>query len=380
MKFVNRIQQATLLAASLALLIGCGSPGAPAPPSLELPIPVQDLSAVRTENSVRLTWIMPSRTTDRLALKHPISAEVCRSLDSGPCTAIGAVSFNPGQPAEYTDRLPPDLVRGMPRLLAYGVDLRNHAHKSAGISNYAVTAAGVGPAAITGLTYQVRRDSVLLSWHPVAGGPTESQISTVFRIRRERMTVGKAANSASPKSSSAKIPPVNEPPDVTLAIRVPAGADPGHALDTNAQPNQNYRYTVDRVSTLTVAGHSIEVQGQPSDPITVSTTDVFPPAVPRGLVAVADAAAGAIDLSWRPDSEVDLAGYYVYRRDTGTSLPAQRIPAAAASNSQLPIATPAFRDTEVERGHTYAYSISAIDQSGNESPRSPEVVESLPNR
>jgi hypothetical protein len=380
MKFVNRIQQATLFAASLALLIGCGSPGAPAPPSLELPIPVQDLSAVRTGNSVRLTWIMPSRTTDRLALKHPISAEVCRSLESGPCTAIGTVSFNPGQPAEYTDHLPPDLVRGTPRLLAYGVDLRNHAQKSAGISKYAITAAGVSPAAITGLTYQVRRDGVLLSWHPVAGGPTESQTSTVFRIGRERMTVGKAANPASTKISPGKIPPANEPPDVTLAVRVPGGADPGHALDTNAQPNQKYRYTVDRVSTLTVAGHSIEVQGQPSDPVIVPTTDVFPPAVPHGLLAVADAAAGAVDLSWRPDSEADLAGYYVYRRDVGTSLPAQRIPAAAVSSSQLPIATPAFRDLEVERGHTYAYSISAIDQSGNESARSPEVVESLPNR
>lgn len=181
---VNRIQQTMLFAALIALLAGCGSPGAPAPPSLNLPIPAQDLSAVRTENSVRLRWTMPSRTTDRLALKHPISAEVCRKLENGQCTVIGTVSFNPGQPAEYTDHLPADLVRGPPRLLIYGVNLRNHAQKSAGISNSAVTAAGVSPAAVTGLTYQVLRDGVLLSWHPTAGGPLESQTSTVFRIRR----------------------------------------------------------------------------------------------------------------------------------------------------------------------------------------------------
>ncbi len=323
---------------------------------------------------------MPSRTTDRLALKHPISAEVCRKLENGQCTVIGTVSFNPGQPAEYTDHLPADLVRGPPRLLIYGVNLRNHAQKSAGISNSAVTAAGVSPAAVTGLTYQVLRDGVLLSWHPTAGGPLESQTSTVFRIRRELMTVGKTVNPTPAEISSGKIPPAKQPPDVILAVRVAGGADPGHALDTNAQPNQKYRYTVDRVSTLAVAGRSIEVEGQPSDPIIVSTTDVFPPAVPRGLVAVADAAAGAIDLSWRPDSDPDLAGYYVYRRDVGTSLPAQRIPSAAASNGQAPIATPAFRDLKVERGHTYAYSISAIDQSGNESAHSSEVVESLSNR
>ena len=373
--FAYQTHPARLFAASIALLIGCGSPGAPAPPSLNLPAPVQNLSAVRTENSVALIWTMPTRTTDRVALKHPISAEVCRKLEGGACVVIGAVRFNPGQPAEYMDHLPADLILGPARELIYGVNLRNHAHKSAGISNFAMTAAGTSPAALTGLTAQVRWDGVLLSWHPTAGAPIDPRSSIVFRIRRELMT---AENSAQTKS--AKISAANPPANVTLAVHVSGGADPGHALDTNAQRNQQYRYTVDRVATLTVDSQSIEVRGQPSDPIVVSTTDVFPPATPRDLVAVADAAAGAIDLSWRPDSETDLAGYYVYRRDAATPLPAQRIRAAGSSNSESRTVTPAFRDLEVERGHTYAYSISAIDQSGNESARSQEAVETLPHR
>ena len=101
--------------------------------------------------------------------------------------------------------------------------------------------------------------------------------------------------------------------------------------------------------------------------------------MPRGLIAVADDQAGAIDLSWTPDSDADLAGYYVYRRNTGTALPARRIAPQPTAPTAPAIAAPAFRDTQVERGHTYAYSVSAIDQTGNESAHSHEAVESLPD-
>jgi fibronectin type 3 domain-containing protein len=155
-----------------------------------------------------------------------------------------------------------------------------------------------------------------------------------------------------------------------LAIRAAEGVDPGHAIDSSALFNQQYRYVVERVATLELSGRSLEIQGSPSGPIEVTTTDHFPPAVPQGLVAVADAAAGAIDLSWTPDSDSDLAAYHIYRREVQGGLPALQI-------SSLNVET-SFRDTGVQPGHTYAYSLSAIDQNGNESQRSPEVEETLP--
>jgi fibronectin type 3 domain-containing protein len=112
------------------------------------------------------------------------------------------------------------------------------------------------------------------------------------------------------------------------------------------------------------------VEGQPSAAVEVATTDTFPPAVPEGLVAVADAGGGAIDLSWSPNVESDLAAYHLYRRDTHGSLPAEQVSSLNGGTS--------FRDTNVQRGHSYAYSLSAIDQSGNESKRSPDVEETLP--
>lgn len=344
-------------------MMGCGSPGAPVAPSLKLPTPVEDLAAARTGNSVQLSWTMPTRSTDRILLKHSIPAEICRAVAAGPCSAISTITANPGKPASYTDKLSGDLTQGSPRLLAYRIDLLNHAQKSAGPSNAAYTAAGAAPATLTGLTAQSRRDGVLLTWHPA----TDLASPIVFHI--ERVLESEAAPAPAARSPLALAP---SPAKQLLAVEERGGKDPGSAFDADAQLQQQYRYRVERVAALMLSGHAVEVRGEPSDPVEILTADVFPPNVPKGLVAVADVEAGSVDLSWSPQADRDLAGYYVYRRDVGTTLPAQRVSAAVLSS-------PAFRDTGAVRGRAYAYSISAIDVSGNESARTPEVRETLPN-
>jgi hypothetical protein len=343
--------------------IGCGSPGAPSPPSLNLPAPVLNLSAARIGDSVHLAWTMPTHTTDRLALQHPIKVEVCRAIEKSPCGNVGSLSAEPGKEEAYTDSLPVDLVKGSSRLLRYEVFLDNHAGKSAGPSNSAYSAAGASPLSVNGLSGQVLGDGVLLNWQTV----TETGQPVIFRI--ERLQLSAPAPGESPKSPLA---PVAAPVSQTLVVREKDGVDPGHAIDPSALFNQRYRYTVERVTTVDVSGQSIEVKGSSSEPIVVTTTDVFPPAIPQGLVAVADTGSGAIDLSWSPDSAPDLAAYLVYRREVHGGLPAQRIASVGAETS--------YRDTGVQAGHTYAYSVSAIDQSGNESKRSPEVEETLPGQ
>jgi hypothetical protein len=354
---------AVLPALSVAVtLIGCGSPAAPEPPSLHLPGPVLNLSAARIGNSVHLAWTMPTHTTDHVAIRHPFSALVCRAVENGGCTQIGSVVLAPGAAGTYSDELPADLVQGGERLLRYEVVSRNHAGQAAGSSNAAYSAAGGSPPALTGLTGQATREGVLLSWPPAK----EPEKAVIFRVERLQLT---APAQDTPRAPLA--PPVQAAAQ-TLVVHGRDGVDPGHALDTSALFNQKYRYVVERVATHAFAGQPVEVQGPPSDAVVVVTTDVFPPAVPQGLLAVADAAGGAIDLSWSPDSESDLAAYRVYRRDVHGSLAAQRVASVGVETS--------FRDSSAQPSHTYAYSVSAVDQSGNESKRSPEVVETLPNR
>ncbi len=350
----------TILASGTTM--GCGAPAAPQPPSLNLPMPVLNLSAVRIGNSVHLAWTMPTRTTDHITLEHPVKVQACRALGNGPCANLGSLSLAPGKDGAYTDELPADLVQGPDRLLRYEVALMNHAGKSAGPSNVAYSAAGVSPPPVTGLTGHVRGDGVLLDWQPVA----EPGRPVFFRI--ERLQLDAPAPQQTPKSPLAPAVPA---PSQTLVVHGKEGGDPGHSIDASALFNQRYRYALERVATVAVSGQSVEVQGLPSESIEVATTDVFPPVVPQGLAAVADAAAGAIDLSWSPDSESDLAAYLVYRRDVHGASPVQRIASVGVETS--------YRDAGAQPEHTYAYSLSAVDQSGNESKRSPEVEETLPS-
>ena len=117
-----------------------------------------------------------------------------------------------------------------------------------------------------------------------------------------------------------------------------------------------------------MSGKSIDIEGPSSAEIIVDTKDIFPPAAPTGLAAVAAPDEGAIDLSWAPNTETDLAGYAVYRSSAGGE-------AVRISPPGKPIDTPAFRDATAQPGHEYVYSVTAIDRDGNQSPRSAEVKE-----
>ena len=90
--------------------------------------------------------------------------------------------------------------------------------------------------------------------------------------------------------------------------------------------------------------------------------------MPTGLVSAADTAAKAIDLDWTPDVDPGLAGYIVYRRAAGSNAQPQRI-----SPAGKPVTISTWSDTTAVPGQRYAYSVSAIDVSGNESQRSAEV-------
>ena len=73
---------------------GCGTPGAPLPPSLKLPDPVTNLSAMRTGDQVSLTWTMPRKNTDKLLIKGEIPVSICRR--ESRCVSEGRST--PGSP------------------------------------------------------------------------------------------------------------------------------------------------------------------------------------------------------------------------------------------------------------------------------------------
>ncbi len=116
---------------------------------------------------------------------------------------------------------------------------------------------------------------------------------------------------------------------------------------------------------------SVDVEGEDSPPITIVAHDTFPPAVPAALQAVFSGAGQMpfIDLTWNANTDADLAGYNVYRRDNAGQ--------PARINTEL-VKAPAFRDASVTSGQTYFYSVSAVDARTNESTLSDEASERVP--
>jgi hypothetical protein len=353
-----RLVSAVLLAAVIGMA-GCGTPGAPLPPSLNLPERVTDLSATRTGNQVTLTWTMPKRTTDRVLLKGDVAADVCWDEGNSHCVSAGAVSFAPTTAATFTGTLPSPLASGATRPVSYFVELKNRKGKSAGLSNPAVVLAGQAPAAVKGLTAEVRKQGIVLRWN--ATDPHES-----IRLKRTLL------NPPAAKPKEGPLAPAEEPVTLDLVVE----PDGGVAIDKEIRFGRDYEYRAQRIARITAEGKQVEFDGELSAPIRVVAEDVFPPTVPTGLAAVATGAAGgapaSIDLSWQPDTEADVAGYRVYRREGPSEW--KRI-----SGDQV-VVGPAFHDAAVQAGHSYSYAVTAVDTRGNESARSAEASDSVPNQ
>ncbi len=99
------------MVALAAALTGCGTPGAPQPPSLNLPDRVTDLSAIRTGSQVTLTWTMPRRNTDKIPLKANIDVRVCRREGNADCRPAGELKLAPAADAMFSETMPAELVR-----------------------------------------------------------------------------------------------------------------------------------------------------------------------------------------------------------------------------------------------------------------------------
>ncbi len=361
-----------------ALLVSCGAPGVPIPPALELAKPVTDLRAARKGDRVYLAWTVPAKTTDRQSVRHPGATRICRSLKvpladcKNPVAEIPAAQFPlPASAADhkgvlpakveanYTDILSPEMQEQDPTAeIVYGVSVQNESGRSAGLSNQVQVPSAPTLPPPDHFRARVQSDGVLLSWDCPPAIAAADGIAHKLRIYRREQ--GKPAEA---KGSDTKIS------DADLADCAQAAPE---FLDQTFEWEKHYDYRATIVTVVSGPGNpEFEVEGDDTPAVPVFAHDVFPPAVPAGLQAVFSGVGQApfVDLVWSPDTEADLAGYNVFRRE-GNEPPVKL-------NSD-PVKIPAFRDSNVQSGKTYFYSVSAVDGRNNESAKSEEASEQVP--
>lgn len=348
-----------MIALAMLAMVSCGTPGAPMPPSLQLPQPVSDLKAARKGDKVALTWTAPTRTSDGANIKRPGETRVCRSVEAAvvnecgpPAGTVGPSQTPAGTAVGFLDALPKPLQEENPAGFAtYALESMNDRGRSAGFSNQVrvTTAPTLAPPA--DFNVQLTPDGPVLLWTGTLHTHGDPELGHFFRVYRR-------AEGAQTDSIVGEVKLRNQP-DVALA-------------DRNFDWEKVYLYRITVVTTVTHAGQVVaEVEGDDSPPLRVLVHDSFPPAVPTGLQAVYSGLEQQrfIDLTWAPNTESDLAGYNVYRHLGGS--PPEKI------NPEL-VKTPSFRDANVSPGNTLYYSVSAVDLRGNESGRSEEAHETVP--
>jgi hypothetical protein len=371
-----------------------------------LPKPPADLRAVRKGDHVILAWTVPALTTDHQTVRSFGPTRICRGNEGvlkecgtpvGEAAPVSSASPNPSTSprlppssrpssraskaaqktvASYTDNLfsgsfHPDSFG----VATYAIEVLNAIGRGAGLSNQARVPLARTLPAPADFAAEVTGQGVVLSWKSaLVGFANPNPVSYVYRVFR-REPAGKA----------------------TLVGEVPVIGTTNLSLtDPSIEWEQTYYYHVEAVTviagatlpaleaadhkkkdeagaskTVESAPKKIEIEGDDSAEVKVFVHDVFPPAVPAELQAVFSGPGqeAAIDLVWAPVTDLDLAGYNVYRREAGG--------AAAKVNREL-VKTPAYRDGNVASGKSYLYSVSAVDVRGNESERSAEAGEAVP--
>lgn len=364
-------------------LLGCAAPGEPTYRHPPVPEAIGDLAARQMGDAVVLTFTLPRNTIEHRPLAESPAVEIFRGTipkGAGPGTlSMRLVYTIPGALVDtylsagrftFSDPLPPEeLAASAGGQMVYMARTRAAKRRASADSNVAALRVYPVPERIRDLRATVTENAIELSWSPptrtTAGTPLAPPAG--YRVYRAEVETGPASASQTGESAAAqdvskvklKTPLELLGPTASVTFR-----------DTQFEFGRTYLYVVRSVAQY----EADSVESADSLPAIVTPRDTFPPAAPKGLVALVvpatQQAPAHIELSWEISPEPDWAGYYVYRSELPDTS-GQRL------NRELLLA-PAFRDMSVLPGRRYTYRVSAVDRAGNESPLSSAVTVEVP--
>jgi len=402
--------------AAVALAVGCGQKGPPLAPLHLMPAAPANVSAKRVGGDVDIRFEVPSKNVngpgavalDRIevyaATVAPGAARPPNRVLLSAKYRVGTVPIKPppvegeepppnaeadkrpsaGDRATFVETLTEDKLRPVfttpavePASAAADVVTRAAAVIGVAIGAAVAGAAAEPAAARVAPVAPVTETAAYAARLYAIRGLTKSGRPGPASARVELPLVAPPPVPPAPAATSTEtgillmwLPPVAEG-SVAFNVYKAGGSDP-----INTAPLSEGKYERNGVefgteecfvvrSVQKVAG--IDLESDLSPPACVTPRDTFPPAVPKGLTAVAGT--GTMNLSWDANTEADLAGYLVLRGEApGDTLQ----PLTAA-----PITGTSYEDKTVTPGVRYVYAIVAVDKASppNRSGESTRVEE-----
>jgi len=357
---------------SIFFLCSCGAPGDPVPPSPPVAVAVSDLAAKQSGDGVELAFTLPSKSVTGEKLTASPAVEIVRG-SLKPNGAPDAKSFRivytipdalvgnylaTGH-VRFTDPISPEDTKAHPGTnYAYLIRTRLSKKRASADSNIVTARMFPVPQPIASVQAQVTETAVNLTWSAPTQTSAGDPLSVIsgYGVYRGEIDQKTPVPTSKDLTQTRWISP--------LALLGPSTA--ASYSDAQFDFGKTYVYVVRSI----ISAEGNEIESDNSEPVTVKPLDTFPPAAPQDLVAAVLPAAApstiVVDLSWSINLETDLAGYRVYRSEQ------EGARGQLITPDLLPV--PAFRDSSVEAGHRYWYSVTAVDRAGNESAASNPVA------
>jgi len=340
----------TLFLVGLATLlsVGCGVQSPTRPPRVEQPQAVKDLTVSQVGHSLRFAFSLPQLAADGERLTKPLEVEFLRatlpsSQTSPPPTpplspwiALSAPQTKKQKSGErlvFSAQLSEEDLHDPGKstlLLAVRTLTRGFRRRAieSELSNLVPFRLLGVPAPVNDLRARVTEHAIELSWTS-----PETDV-TSYRIYRRGV-------------------------DASGGFLLRGEAHGAAWQDTEFQFGKTYSYKV----TALVKEDSSVAESEDSQAIEITPKDTFPPAAPKELTALFTGQ--RMELVWTANSEPDLGGYNLYRREAAGTF--------HKLNSEL-LGTPVYQDTSAVAGQSYTYRATAVDLAGNESSPSDDVA------
>lgn len=351
------------LAVAVLLVTACGKKGPPQPSIRILPSAAQGLTLRQVGPRVVLTATLPMQETNGTPIAGPVQVKILR-MPATETLRPGAVSDRylqhqfergakvlatlggdslakaaPGGRLTYLDASIAPGPAGSAMRLFYSVLIIDAQGKRSPLPVPPMVEIARAPAPAHDLKVEASEGRVRLTWEPGEGDP----LNGTFNIYRRLVT-----------DNEEPVLPINPQPIVGTSYE-----------DTTIVYGAAYRYMV-----RAVIGKALTVRESADIPeVEVRPLDVYPPKIPTGVAVSSEGP--VIRVYWFPNSEPDLGGYHIFRRETADG-------EFKLAGEVGPTET-AFADATVRPGVRYHYVVSAFDSAtpANESPRSEERTETL---